>query len=63
MIDDSSNQHAEDEKAIEELTQTNSQLHDQINDLKRQFKAYVDPKEHQALKQELNSFDQQIRML
>ena len=53
----------QDEIAIEELTQTNSALHDQINDLKQEYKDYITPEDHQNLKDELNNFDSQIRML
>jgi hypothetical protein len=63
MIDDSTNQREEDEKAIEELTQTNSHLHDQMNDLKRQYKDFIDPSDHASLKCDLNAFDSQIRLL
>lgn len=62
FIDDTNDREA-DEKFIEQLTETNTQLHDQIAELKRQYKDFIEPSQHQKLKEQLNDFDNQIRML
>jgi hypothetical protein len=36
----------QDEKVIEELTSTNSALHDQIEELKLMYKDYITPGDH-----------------
>jgi hypothetical protein len=34
-----------------------------LEDLKRQYKDFIEPKEHKNLKEELNNFDNQVRVL
>ena len=48
---------------MEELIQTNSQLHDQTDELKRRFKDFVDPQVHQKLQQDFKGLDEQVRVL
>jgi len=45
------------------LIQTNSQLHDQVDELKRRFKDFVDPQVHQKLQQDFKGLDEQVRVL
>ena len=45
------------------MIQTNSQLHDQTDELKRRFKDFVDPQVHQKLQQDFKGLDEQVRVL
>ena len=45
------------------MIQTNSQLHDQVDELKRRFKDFVDPQVHQKLQQDFKGLDEQVRVL
>jgi len=38
-------------------------LHDQINELKRRLKDFVEPQIHQKLQQDFKSLDEQVRVL
>lgn len=48
-----------DEKAFEELVQTNANLHDQINELKKQYKDFVDAEKYAQAEEELKGMREQ----
>ena len=62
-LDDANGSREQDDKALEELIQTNSQLHDQVDELKRRFRDFVDPQVHEKLQQDFNGLDEQVRVL
>lgn len=51
-----------DEKAFEELVQTNAHLHDQINDLKKQYKDFVEAEKYAQAEEELKSLKEQSQI-
>lgn len=49
MTDEAQQSREQDEKALEDLLNANAQLYDQIDELKKKYKEYVEPAEHNRL--------------
>lgn len=59
LTDEAQQSREQDDKALEDLLNTNAQLYDQIDELKKKCKDYVDPAEHTRLLDQLKDFENQ----
>jgi len=59
LTDEAQQSREQDDKALEDLLNTNAQLYDQIDELKKKCKDYVDPVEHNRLLEQLKDFENQ----
>lgn len=63
LTDEAQQSREQDDKALEDLLNTNAQLNDQIDELKKKFKDYVEPLVHDRILEQLKEHEHKSQLI